>query len=492
MEEIRKDFSKQNLTGQDFSNQNLTGQDFSNQNLNNANFSEANLINANFSNAILNNANLSNAILNNANFSEADLSGANLNETILLRTNLSNAILNNAIFTHSFLMGADLSGANLTRADLTDANLTRANLNQANFSEAILNNAIFIYSMLIRANLTDANLTSANLTSTNLTRANLTRANLTRADLTGANLTRADLTGANLTGANLTRAVLTDAVLTDVIGIPELQPQHGVAFEIHNAFDKIQKIKDEYLNIINITDNTPLTFPKIKELFIENINSLLFNESETERKIKQLNAVFNKVNNYNIPPIHVLLVSKSIRFAFLQNNDFKKHYIDIYLDETSNAYSGPNDNTSCVKGIMERLVTSIGQTVAFLCVENGCVDNPVYLQLNNLINLPFDINQAAKEWYIMQDESTDRRTESERTNSFIEYVTKKATDMGKYNETLSKEIKKYADENSQMIKKLILGGFKKNKKCKKHKSKKYKHKSKKYKHKSKKHKHKSK
>ena len=97
---------------------------------------------ANFSNQ-----DLSYADLSDANLHGVDLGGANLIYANLSGTNLSHANLSGANLSGADLSGADLSGANLRYANLRYANLSDADLRSANFSDADLSdtkNMIYI------------------------------------------------------------------------------------------------------------------------------------------------------------------------------------------------------------------------------------------------------------------------------------------------------------------------------------------------------------
>ena len=130
---------------------------------------------ANFSNQDLSYANLSGASLHGADFSGANLRYANLSGA-----NLSNANLRYANLRYADLSYADLSYANLRYANIRCANLRDANLRDANLCDA---------------NFCNANLSNANLCFVNLNFAKLCNANLRCADIRCANFSNADLSG---------------------------------------------------------------------------------------------------------------------------------------------------------------------------------------------------------------------------------------------------------------------------------------------------------
>jgi len=438
-------------------------------NLRRANLTRANLTRADLGGANLTYANLERAGLADADLRDADLTIANLRRANLRRANLTRAILTNAGLADADLRDADLSGANLTVAHLIRANFTGADLEDAN---------------LTRANLAGANFTGANLEDANLTRANLAGANLTYAILTGANLTGANLTGANLTGANLTQEQR-EAAVFDVPDVPHQGvahvphqgvahvPQRGLAFEVHNGFSNfIRQKKEEYLSIINQPN---VEFPGgdiysfIEDAFVTNIRNL-FPQEEANTKIAQLRTLLTKIRDSPISEDNKQLIAKSIQFVFSQSDEnFKREYILSFLKDCTEAYSGPGDNTSCVYGIIERFVLSVGSAVQIVCIDDSC-ENETYKRLDKLMNPRFNINDAAKEWWDSVDDKQDElgpMTADQRKEHFINYLREKAREEDSYNEDIEEQIREYADGINYAFGTLVLGGKKTRKSHKK-------------------------
>lgn len=141
-------------------------------------------------------ANFSNQDLGYADLSDADLHGVDLGGANLIYANLSGTNLSHANLSGADLSRADLCDANLCGADLSDANLRYADLSYANLCGAYLRNADLSRADLSDADLSDANLSYANLSYANLSGANLHGAYLGSADFRSANLNNADLSGA--------------------------------------------------------------------------------------------------------------------------------------------------------------------------------------------------------------------------------------------------------------------------------------------------------
>jgi hypothetical protein len=95
-------------------------------------------------------------------------------------------------------------------------------------------------------------------------------------------------------------------------------------------------------------------------------------------------------------PDEIILIGKSVYFAFAQDDEFKIIYITNFVNDSCHAYSGSElAALSCTKGVKERLVLGIATTVQTLCSGADC--NSTYKQLDSLLN-PIDLLQAASEW----------------------------------------------------------------------------------------------
>lgn len=170
-------------------------------------------------------ANFSNQDLSYADLSDANLHGVDLGGANLIYANLSGTNL-----SHANLSGADLSGADLRNANLCYANLCFVNLNYAKLCNANLSNADLSDADINYANLSDANLNYANLSDADLSDADLRNANLRNANLSYANLSGANLHGAYLGSADFRSANLNNADLSgtkNMMYIPMACPEEG-------------------------------------------------------------------------------------------------------------------------------------------------------------------------------------------------------------------------------------------------------------------------
>ena len=240
------------------------------------------------------------------------------------------------------LEGANLQGINLEGVNLQDANLRRAQLQGANLENAELERADFR-----GANLTDANLSGAIIWETNFQGANLRTATLENADLVQADFSRANLTNANLHGTNIRDTSFEDANLTNIRGqnrymlrpinpignaritiiggpvrqrpipvpppIPAMPPapipivnNQDNAFNIHNAFDKID-VFDLLAFFESKIENGAEIGIQIREMTDANF-LILINEKMTaflsHFTPEELNSIPSKPENYYPPNIN--------------------------------------------------------------------------------------------------------------------------------------------------------------------------------------------
>jgi len=367
--------------------------------------------------------------------------------------------------------GADFRGINLNGADLRGANLR-----EANFRGSVLTNCNFT-----DAHLEEAEFTRAILSSSIFTNTFLFNADFFEAVITEAIFTNADIRGTIFLGANFDEAINLVILNDDYMGyIADLdeqlnriqpnqgQPPRGLAFEIHEKFAKILSKQNEYIAIIDQPDNDYHDFDiywDIYQLFTHNIVYLF---PDSDEKLNQFNTAFERINT-RIPEILKPLIFKTLDFVFSQNNDFKREYIKIILDESCRAYTGPNplNNLSCRYGIIERFVTAVGGAVQVLCVS-GC-ENETYQKLDKLFNPKFNIPETANEWWntIAETEEIQLLTKEQRKESFITFLRNKAIELDNYNDDIEQQIIDYANEIDYSFENLALGGSRKPKKTRK-------------------------
>jgi hypothetical protein len=432
----------------------------------------------------------------------------NSNDPTSIHIEFRNADLRNAILMNANLEGANLESVDLEGANLEDANLRHANLDDANLENANLQDANLSNASVTHAFLRDANLQGAILIETNFSFSELVSVNLVGADLFGADLSNSILSDANLTGSHLFftdfyhadldstiftharihRTVFNDANVEDAIDlnqeddeddddfeldedvihvpngniIPGQNQAQGVAFEVHNAFAKFESKKNDFLAIINQPDIYYVVtniYSYIQQLFTSNIRYLFPDDNE---KLNQFNSAFERINN-RIPENDKDLIFKSINFVFSQEDNFRREYLITFLDESCRAYTGQGDNTSCVKGIIERFVLSIGSTVQILCTDGGCENNETYQKLDKLFNTKFDIAEASNDWWTnvaTTSEVTELPSKEARKEHFKNYLRERARELNSYNNDVEQKITTWANDIDYSFEELKLGGRK--------------------------------
>ena len=252
-----------------------------------------------------------------------------------------------------------------------------------------------------------------------------------------------------------------------------LQPT-GVAFEIHIAFTKFQSIKNAYLELIAEPDNE---YGNIINYIYENYYAIIgqiFPNNAVEKR-KQLKKVIKKIMDSRFDE-YKDLIGKTVSFVTKQDNNFKEQYILAFLNDTCNAYATGTDRTSCVKGIIERIVLSVGSAVQVLCTgdddDNHC-ENVTYQKLNALMNPKFKVEDAANSWFETAETNQEIRemVKAGRKNNFIEYLKSEAIRLdhkdGVIPENIMADIMRYAETMDYAFEDLQLGGARKSRKSKK-------------------------
>jgi hypothetical protein len=495
------------LNSMDWSNKILRNVDLSGLDLTGKNMFRITMSRVNLSNTILVNVNLTNAIVSQCNLIGTDLTNSVLLNTMFLLNNLSNTNLTGANLTSTKFDNTDLTNATFNNNHLHDTTFSRVNLTNTNFMDTNLTHIMFSDCNLIDANLTRAYINLQETHNVRLMRENGDE----RLIVTNDMINYADR-NFNYT-INNTNLILAYTALHPRVMPPPLPPRNvenlrrifennnvnpeghrGVAYEVHNSYDKFLRIKDEYLSIIEQSDNTEYeTKDKLYVFIYDNFEQAikrLF--PEEPKKMDDFDTVFEKFvdGRLRLSKDEMSLIGKSVSFAFSQDDNFKEQYIISFLDETCNAYTGSRDNTSCVKGIKERFVLSVGYVVEIIC-KTGC-DNEIYKKLDKLLNPKFDVAQEASEWFQNKSnneklqEAIQESTKKIMITQIISDLIDKAKQMGSYNSVVDSEIHRYINElvSSSTFDDYMDGGRKsrksrKSRKFKKKSSKKYKKSSKK-------------
>ena len=249
----------------------------------------------------------------------------------------------------------------------------------------------------------------------------------------------------------------------------QAQPVHrrGVAFEIHNAFTDFQAKKNAYLALIAEPDNEYVNIINyIYENYSRIIGEIFPNDAVEKRK--QLEKLIEKIMDSRFDE-YKDLIGKTVSFVTKQDNNFKEQYILVFLIDSCKAYETGSDRTSCVKGIIERIVLSVGSAVQILCMDDDC-ENETYQKLNALMNPKFKVADAANSWFKTAETNAEIQAmdKIDRKNNFIEYLKLEAIRLdhkdGIIPVNIMADINAYADTMDYAFDKLQLGGAKKSRK----------------------------
>jgi uncharacterized protein YjbI with pentapeptide repeats len=387
----------------------------------------------------LNGRNLTRTYLREAHLEGAQLNGARLEEAYLEEAHLEGAYLQHAVAPCVHLKKTHLEGAHLEGlvapnayaywSYLNDAHLERAELEGAFFNGADLRGAHLELADLRRVSFEPVsndsgsrsrkqktNLSGAHLNGAHLERADLRGVDLTGADLRGAHLDRAKFKGANLTGAFLTGVI--DANFTGAIGVdynnigppviiapPVINPNappvinpiappviapKGIAYQVHNEFKVLNKVKFMEIIRANITPD------RIEGELLEKL--ITYSETNLPAQtlaLGRINDTINRCSGKNGNNVQDV-----ITFVLSQPALFIERYTEWFVDECLKAYTSvSHQNTeSCVKGQYERVFMSLKAVLGITCNETPDCP-PVYREL--LACFTPDYDKLFRDWFEM-------------------------------------------------------------------------------------------
>lgn len=188
------------------------------------------------------------------------------------------------------------------------------------------------------------------------------------------------------------------------IAAPPAAAAHaGIAFEIHNAFDKINKqrfIAFIEQNIPGVIDqfNAVPTNSNFGRLIVESMQNLYnslpsnrnANRIRKEQALTHLNAFQNILSLVYYDDETRKILFYALKFVEQQPAEFKNQYIKNFTYDCALAYNTGANQTSCVKGIMERIVTTLTATSLLY------TGTPMYDELVSIIN-PMNLNEILAE-----------------------------------------------------------------------------------------------
>ena len=267
--------------------------------------------------------------------------------------------------------------------------------------------------------------------------------------------------------------------------------QPGRAYQIHNVFtnindnmDGIIKTMGGKLTIYPLDLSKDAFFNCMKISFYECFLDGPYTKEQVDTFKEQLFQILEKLWNsdfikaplkpYDGPCDNIFTWHQ---FVLRQPQEFKSHYIECYLKDTYYAYNADNgDGISCIEGIYERMLTSIGDACVLYCTEfqkkkkkknkknktktnnktkktkpnrsrstqsggtyqsqfRKCSD-PTYRKLIKLFKKEIpDINDFTQEWSkIFDDESSKNMSDANLKMHFITFMNRKYSLYGLNNE----------------------------------------------------------
>jgi surface protein len=163
-------------------------------------------------------------------------------------------------------------------------------------------------------------------------------------------------------------------------------PNEGIAYQVHNAFNVIQ-----FQKLFELISNKIDNYSKAQSFnyfMISELQTIL--SSYTEEDKTELTERFNRLTpkiesiDYNTDfkmnpnPSGINAFFTIINFVKKQEKHYQDNYIKFFINDSYNAYNSGSDNISCVKGIKERLIFALGQA-------GYDIENPLYKQISEIL-----------------------------------------------------------------------------------------------------------
>jgi hypothetical protein len=234
----------------------------------------------------------------------------------------------------------------------------------------------------------------------------------------------------------------------------------GLAFEIHNAFDKF-KI-NEFMRIINKANGTNNSFKnreKPLQPLIDNVNANTNLSPEKKTELTQKIArIFNTLRQYESLPEKLSNITACIQYVLMQPQDFIDIYIDTFITDCLKAYSS-GDTTSCVKGMYERIYFAFRDTVSTICLDQiqgtgtASLCKPEYIEIFDCFyeNIPTELlNEYSKNWFQERSEAAESMSPENRIKDFVSFVREKINNPSKFSKGEA-SIRRYAATNINVL-----------------------------------------
>ena len=362
-------------------------------------------------------------------------------------------------FSKSNLQKANFRGSNCLNVDFTNCDLTSASFVRTQISQSAsgTKRTSFKGATMFKTNFQETVFPeNLDFVDADLRRVNFKGCDLTNMNFDGADLDSAEFYFATVTGANFDRANLTGANVNVAIGSGEIvrhhdhdgNPVHTLDVlpptDTHNAFyrmnmpELLKIFENNNLNIDRaiVDSNTNMNTYINNHIrdFINNLDMLPANKDKIERGynrcyVERLNREANYIKRVTAQTqvTWAELIYYTIEYVLLQPDYFQDNYVIGFVEDSIHAHDG-NDGLSCVGGVMERLVTSIGKSAeaAIRTVEiESRQKKSEYKKLIKIINIQpitesssdsrssdspvnvIDLGEYFQEWYTKYDPDGD-------------------------------------------------------------------------------------
>jgi hypothetical protein len=235
--------------------------------------------------------------------------------------------------------------------------------------------------------------------------------------------------------ADIVNADLANTGHADPI-VPADAAEHpnGIAYQIHNKYKEIPAAKVyNFLTTKDPTDysNTNNIVEFIKPILLNVVTSY---DTPQINDTQKLDDILEKLNNATTVRDDITnknFIGKIVTFVKKLPPNFQIQFIQGFITECSTAYGNVNvynsENISCTKGIVERFITTLGNTARNICMldEKNCITEYKDIMEAFVKQAPIiDIPNLFEEWS-QRLETLDPSLDAKR--NFINFVSKKMT-----------------------------------------------------------------
>jgi uncharacterized protein YjbI with pentapeptide repeats len=365
---VNRDFSRYNLAKFDLSGRNLSGVNFTGANLDHAKLDGCTL-----AGTIFNNTNLINTKFTGCSATRLEFNGCNLSSNAFKYS----ANFDGVNFINCRFAGCIMEEAQFNRATLDQCTFIRCEGMSVEFFECSLIGAIFSNCEMGHVHIGQALLDNVQMSECDFTNAFIHDSSFNDAVLTDVKLTGVDLNWDNYLN------IFDGAILADVEGVPDFVPQdviigapeeerppEGVAYEIHNANDRIDMAKLKSILAQGVQQQTTV------EDMVANLNRLLSFIAKKNRLFQDAHRTSSDMHDvamrllqseYSRNPQTIEIVNLALNYVLRQPAAFIAAYIEVFVEDCAHAYSSGDNTMSCVNGIIERTYFSIFEAMRVIC-----------------------------------------------------------------------------------------------------------------------------